>query len=317
MADPTTHPTPRRRLAALAVGAALLLAGCGASGGEGVDRSTTTAAARTPGKDPAPAQIRIIEPGAEPRQVLRVQPEVGTEQVEMTTSSRITMDIMGEEQTADTPPLIQTVEIAVTERDDGRLAISQEVLDVEVGPGGTPEVRKEVARSTEALVGMTATMVMDDQGEMSDLRVDLPDDAPAMYAALIDQMEGTMEQLMIPVPDEPMGLGASWSATKPIDLLGASVETTITYTVTALDENGFSVRTETKLSAAPNQEISVSGETGTLVAFGGTGTGESTSRFGHLVSDGEGSSTSEQTLSVSGQTIQQQTETTFGMRPLP
>jgi hypothetical protein len=165
--------------------------------------------------------------------------------------------------------------------------------------------------------GMKTSAIIDRTGSTSDLHLDLPEDAPKVYRALFDQLEDMFAQLSTPVPDEPMGVGGSWTTTQTIDLLGADVDTTVTYTLTSMDESSYTVRAVTKMDAEDGQDIMASGQAGTLDAFRGAGSGESTVRIGQRVAEGQGQSSSDQTFTIDGQTLRQKTRATYRMRLIP
>ena len=328
MADDDTHSARSRGLAALALGALLLLGACASDGPQATITFRADPVASPPSTSSAPVadrpspallaagEIQVVSLGDKPRRELRVTPQIGTQRVEITTTSRITVSSAGVREAATSPTLTQTVEVSVAERGDGRFDVRQEVVDVEVGSDGSPGSRATAASTAEAMVGMVTTGVLDDRGQMTDLDIDLPDDAPQLVTMVLDQMKTTLGQMATPVPEAAIGVGGSWTTTQPIDLLGATATTTTTFTVASLDESGYTVRSVIRMASLPDQAISVSGQTGTLVALSGSGSGVATVRPGQLVADTRGRSRTRQTLEVDGQTLEQEVRTTVRARPV-
>ncbi len=313
---------------------ALLLGACAAEGSDGsrgtggsdvtitVDLggdSTTspTRIADRPGPAiPADGEVHVLDVGAEPRPDLRHAQEPGTERFEVVSTNAITAESGGVKQSVTAPTTTQTIEVTVASRPDGRFDVRQEVLDVELGDDGSKAGRAGAEQAAEAVVGMTATGVIDPLGRSSDVAVELPDDAPPLFDTLTDQLESMMGQLSTPVPDQPIGVGGSWTTTQSIDLLGAEVLATTTFTLASADASGYTVRSVTSMAADGEQEISSGGQTGELLAFTSTGSGVAKVRRGHLVSESESRSRAEQTFEIDDVTLHQTISATGRTRPL-
>lgn len=315
--------TRRRTLGAVVVFTVLLLLAACAADGEQSTTTTTGASGSAPTttRDAADSvadargRVDVISNGAEPRQVLRRPPTVGTTRVKMAQTVDLTVSSGGLEQSSTSPTITQTIEVEVAPRADGRFDLRQEIVEIEIGEDGTKGGRAQMERTMDALVGMSATGVIAADGTPDALSLHPPDDLPTGMSSLLDQMEGTFQQLSTPVPDEPLGVGGSWSTTSTIDLLGAAADVDVVYTLEALDADGFEVRSTTTMHADEDQAISTGGEAGALLSFTGTGDGIARIEFGQLVGTGEGSSRAKQAFEIDGEQLEQ--DITTEIRYLP
>lgn len=263
-------PRPRRTLAgrpgwaaasrAAAVAAAVAtLAGCSLFGGSDAATPTTAATSSTTSTTQVPIARSeppvLLDPGAEPRQALRLTYTEGDEaRITFTSDLEITQETEGRTQRIDSPPIAQTLVYTVgTVSDQGAdLTIRIEAIAAKgKGTGLTDEELAALDDELAPLVGLETTSTISPLGEMQDLSFDAPDGLPEPLAAQLDALEAQLPTLGPSLPMEEVGAGASWRATSTSSTGGITTETTSTVTVTAIADGRLEYRTEIRTTAEP------------------------------------------------------------------
>jgi hypothetical protein len=182
--------------------------------------------------------VELLDPGAEPRQVLRLAPPDDCEQavtIEQRTEQRI--QVGPEEQTSTTGS-----ELDVTHRceavDEDRIELTSTFDDVRLLEAD-PLVEDELGDLLEDIIGSEQRLVYDRQGRILD--AELPDidvDDPMMQDVLdstMDSISTSSLQSASPFPTDAVGIGARWRVTTDIEVTGIGTRFVNEYTITALD----------------------------------------------------------------------------------
>lgn len=229
-------------------------------------------------------EVVLKDAGEEPRRELRYTPEVGvTQRVEMTIRSRTTAEVDGTRYpTVRKPEIVQTVEFVVDEVEDGLIHYSGRLVSLEVKdvPGSDPEERQRKDADLEPWRGLRFSATITDRGIVESVEFDTPGEELA--PSDLEDIEYIIREHAAPVPEEPVGLGAEWVVKYQPRFAGVTHDLKVTNRLVAIDEQGFTVRTESDLSAEP-QAIDADdlppGDTVRLVDMKGTGGGEFDLRF--------------------------------------
>ncbi len=278
----------RRTRPITAAALALVLSGCAVfDGGErptlAPEQATTTT---------TPERTELLEPGAEPRRPVRLALTPGAT---ATVAVRTDLDVLqvsgGEEQRLDTPAVVQTVTFTVEKVDPQGAAVSftfdDVVVDASAGDLSDAEALTLIAELRQ-LVGLGGTAVMTDRGRLESVDYAVPDGLDEDVAATLEQFEGRLGGLAVPLPEEPVGAGARWRASGSTVAAGVTVEETATYEVVAMDANGVTYRFDLTQSAG-EQELHgptvPAGTEATLRSAELTGSGEGALRTGAFVAD--------------------------------
>lgn len=278
----------RTRVAAAVVSTVLLAAttGCGLfdGGSESSATSTTappTTAASTSTTAPAEAPaVTLTDPGAEPRQALALSYRTGDQTtVRFTSDLAVDQTVAGRRQRLDSPPITQTLTYRVGTVTSRGARLTVTVAAVEVQPKGSGLSADQVAsmeRSLAPLVGLRATGLLAPDGRFTSLRFRSPTGLDADVRAQVRAIESQLGTLGAPLPAEPVGVGAIWTATSTATIAGVVTTATTTYTVTAVSAD--EVRYTTRLtSTARPQDLQLAGlpagTTARLVSSSITGTG--------------------------------------------
>lgn len=187
-----------------------------------------------------PEESRQIEPvtvlnlGAEPRQVFRLQPTVNTQQQSvMTMGMTGRMTATGQTQPLPRVPATEIVmETAVTQVDEaGNRTIEFEYTDVMVGgsPDLPPEAIATMRSHLSQLEGLQGSWVMTEQGYVTQFAMTIPETmAPLMAQSLQQTMDG-FQQMSAALPQEAIGIGAQWQMPYQANINGVNMNGVATY----------------------------------------------------------------------------------------
>ena len=291
----TSVPFPRAPLAVALAAALAVASACGDDDDTAeADGTTTTEAAvettsstaaeeeREEGEAPAPVgdiAVELLDPGAEPRQELRLGVEQGTEQTYVLHQEQeISIDAGGQTQATATATE-QEVTYAVDEVGDGVIVAKTtygagRVLD---DPPVDAQTRQVLEQLYAAFEGAEGSATFDERGTIVELEVpSIEVDEPQLQLfldTLVDGLEAQGTQLAVPFPEEAVGVGGRWRVSASFELAGLPFEVATEVVLTAVGDGSAEGDITQTLSIPPGpvevqgtQAEVVSGE----VAGGGT-----------------------------------------------
>lgn len=164
----------------------------------------------------AAPEISLADPGASPREPLRLAVTTGSKQP-VTLELRIKVaSAIGELPAPEVimPPirLMTTVTVtAVTESNDrhAELAIDRALVLEE--PGVMPGMARAMRENISRLDGLRGFLVVSERGIVREADFDAPEDLPQELRETVEGLRQAMVQLTVPLPVEPIGDGASWT----------------------------------------------------------------------------------------------------------
>lgn len=223
--------------------------------------------------------VEMTDTGAEPKREMRYDFQEGSSD---TVVVRMTMEMqtaMGEMQmpAQKFPPFEYDVRVGVEEvADDGSARILAEVVDTRVAEGAEEaqgQMASMLAQEIGALKGVTMTWNASDRGRSSGFEVDIAGATPGA-AQLVEGLLRSMRQLIMPLPEEAVGSGATWKIRTDANTNGMEITQTGTATLDKLSSKGFTVTTDL-IQSAPEQDVQVQGA-GQLRVVSYKGEGEAT-----------------------------------------
>lgn len=160
------------------------------------------------------SNVKLLDAGAEPRQPLRFQVQVGdVQRMSMRMVNSTSMRIDGTAvPAAEVPPMVLGMRVEVTDiGSDGVIesTFAYDSADVE-GAGATSEQLEEVLEDN--LLGVTGELEVTDTGEFVDGDMDIPSGIDPSMRAMLRSIEKQMSGLTVPLPSEEVGIGAVWTA---------------------------------------------------------------------------------------------------------
>lgn len=227
---------PRPRALAAALSLTAVVAGCSSSPDAATDIGSTSTEVTVP---VSAVTTAVLDPGAEPRDVIRVTPALDTVQhIDLTTSSQVFQQI-GDQPRQDfsspeiTLPLTATVTRAVSNGDPST------VVDLTLGDATSPD--RALMSAFAAASGSGAGLTLGPTGAVSALRLRPAPNAPDAARAAIEQAFYQAVYRMVSFPDVPIGVGAVWEIHQQV-MSGITLDQVSTATLVARDGDRFTVR---------------------------------------------------------------------------
>lgn len=200
------------------------------------------AAERTQGALRLP-EVRLLEPGEEPRQPLRfVWGE--DEPRRVITEIRIQQTVVadGEEQ----PPVpnapirsVMQLDPAPEEDAPGRFRYRLVGIEIVETEDVHPAMLNLLQSSLENMPAIQGTLILNDRGMITHLHQDRQAQQDAGMPMVQDDL--LRELAGIPLPEEPVGPGARWVATSEVEAHGVRVEQEVTYLLGAVRDGVWEI----------------------------------------------------------------------------
>lgn len=258
-----------------------------------------TPPSRAPFPEPVvamPKELRatLLAPGAAPRAVRRYRPIAETRELRVTMAITASGFRNGAWSDPTALPAITEGFGIITEA--GGATVALRGLVGEVAAGGTDATRADaesyLGRWRKLLERRRLAVAVDDRGRLG--AITAHDDPAGASDATKDELVQRWLGLAVPLPAEPIGVGARWRVVTLLRTGGAVLKQTATYTLTAADASGLTVEVELvrvgeqQLIEVPGLPADVTAELialrrevkGTLVV----GPGSPLARTGHLTS---------------------------------
>ena len=278
---------------------------CLASAGWAIELSPASLSAETPilvqpsGISAAPAaanskypQVELLNPGAEPRQQLRLKPDINVKQ---TTVITIKMDMKisasGRPSPVSKIPVSAiTFETTVTKIDpngDIHYEFVYTNADIAANNGNSPPAALDAMRSAlKKIVGLKGSFIMDNRGFHKGGNFILPEGTDESLKQMVGQMSKSLEQFSSPLPAEAVGKGAKWRVSYSSNLNGINVNNIATYELANWQDGIVSLNTNIDQQANPqgfNSPQLPAGSTVNLKSLVSQGRGKVTGRLDRLI----------------------------------
>lgn len=229
--------------------------------------------------DPSkPAEVKLVESGSGEKSPLRFKPVSGTTE-EMRMTMRMGVKVAG--QQVDIPPIVVT--LSLTTRDveaDGSFTYDYTLKRASI-EGGDPRMAAAFAKMRE-LEGMSGTARLSSRGVILSNKANLPSGVGAETRDILDSLNQSLGQMMAPVPEEAVGVGAKWDVTQAVESKGIVLVQTAHYELAS--RTGDKVGLKVTLSQnADSQEMEVEGTKVELESMNTNGGGDVQLDLGKLV----------------------------------
>ena len=188
--------------------------------------ASTNAAAATAAAPTSAKQVKLLDPGAEPRKELRLHPAPDDKQTLTMTMKmaqgnlKLTLDSTVK-QVADNGSITYTIVLGD--------------LDMSEKAGMAPAAAAAVKGMLSAIKGMSGTGTVSSQGASMGFKMQAPSGGNPMLSMLADQMQEMLSQFVLPLPAEAVGVGAKWEVKAPIKSQGMTIDQTTTYELVSLE----------------------------------------------------------------------------------
>lgn len=201
----------------------------------------------------APMRVALVTPGAEPRAPMRYAYKLGASR---TTLLLLHPEISREDKVATEmrlPDLAVRVTLTVGQRDAAGARIDGRFDEVRVAS----EIPKEVDRgpldkALAAMAKLKIVLSVDDRGRLLRFETKGGDPADTGPAQLVERMKGGIGALLVPLPDEPIGIGATWQCVSRVEG-GTSLLQFTTHKLASLAAGVFDVDSSATLFAVDDR----------------------------------------------------------------
>lgn len=249
--------------------------------------------------------ITLQSSGGEPREPLRydlaaIQPQ----SLHMDMDMSVGMGFAGQMFNQAMPTIRSTMSTGASEvNDDGNLRLPFRVESMEVMTTGGNADPMIVAAMEQALADFGAfggTLVMDDRGNMISSEFDLSEMSPQLRQQFESTLQ-TVQQSVVPFPEEPVGVGAQWTVGMDISMQGMALNQSATYEV--VERTDSTVRIASTISQSANaQTLQLpdlpAGSSAELLSHSGTGSGSMTIRFDQAMPEGNFAISTESSMRI-------------------
>ncbi len=266
----------------------------------------------TPAANSKPLQTELLSPGAEPRQELRLKPNLGVKRTTtMTVKTEMGVSMGGQSTNATkVPTMVLTIDTQATKIDaNGDIHYEFSYANVDIGgdTSNLPTAAVDSMRSAvKKLVGLKGNFIMDSRGSNKGGSFSLPKDADNNMKQIVENMSKSLQQLASPLPAEAVGKGAKWRISFPSNVSGMNVNQTAIYELMDLQDGVATLKTSVAQQANP-QNLTLpqlpAGSTMAIKSFVSQGQGEVIMRLDELMpvrSVVSINSDSEMTLKIAG-----------------
>jgi hypothetical protein len=279
---------------------ALALAACG--GGAGAAVTTTSSDGAASGADGSGGEhaardlqrvdLDVVGEGERSALRYRFTPglvERGRIRMGMTIHTQLG-DAAGAESAA--PPISMDYVIDASESLGSSLRYHFRFEQVGVEPAGAaPEVVAQLSSLLSQLERVEGHAVIDDRGRVVDSRLDVPPDLDPALASTLRSVDEMMRQMVAPLPEEPVGIGAEWktqSLLEPSE--GPRVRQISHYRLVSREQDRIVLEVSTEQVGIPGPiAVPQQGVDAHLDALSGHGHGTVTLRLDRLVALQSGS----------------------------
>lgn len=244
------------------------------------------------------SKAKVLDPGAEPRARLSYNFAINKSR---SVTNTLKLDIVADtEGGGQQPPMKYSFTATPKTRNAATSSTHFEMkissLELIIPPGVTPppEITAQKAAMEKAFVGLSATFDANGQGDIEEIKFQ-DEKAPPQVAQLLELLAAAFDIMLVPLPVDPVGIGAKWQTTLSKPGKGTS---TATVTLLTKTENGASVKVENTVNAPASPVADPQVPPGTTIETKGSGSYTVDIRFDGVSSKAVGSQSVDRIIKV-------------------
>ena len=189
---------------------------------------------------PATWTLKLIDPGQEPRQELRLRPTVGDRQaISVLMQMETSVLVNGQPGPAPTMPTMSMDLSAVVDRVDPNrdihYTLQYEAINFVATDEDNPFPSEMFASMFEPLKELKMLVVSSDRGQIKSVEFENIEGLDPMTQQMISQLSKSLDNLSAQFPEEPIGVGGQWQAIGVINLGGINLDQTVDFEVQSID----------------------------------------------------------------------------------
>jgi hypothetical protein len=190
--------------------------------------------------------LQMVSAGSEPRRVLRYVATKGTrQQLDIAVDVEVSAGDMG----GPMPTIVMTLALDVQDVVPTGMKLRSTVIDASARDRDETRVPQgALTGPLEMLKGIVLTTTMTPNGRLYGTKLELgnkqvPESAKSQLAALT----ASFDQLMMPLPDDAVGVGAVWRNSKPLEQNGMKMIAVNSIALTAIEGDKLSFEIDTQV----------------------------------------------------------------------
>lgn len=225
--------------------------------------------------------IKLIQAGAEPREKLAYALDKGTKAIlDMTMDMTMSMKMAGQSMPPTAvPQMVMGMDMTVADKNGtGDAKIDALLSRVGLSPKGPTQemMAKQILPQIEGMKGLTMGYWVSPSGFVRDVKLDVPPGFPPQAQQMLSGMNQSFESMVAPMPEAPVGTGASWEVITRVVSSGADLVQFAVYTLKERNGTKASLDIVVKQLAAKetiNAPGMPAGASAKLTAFQSSGAG--------------------------------------------
>lgn len=229
------------------------------------------------------SQIKLITPGAQPRQRLRFTPQVGEkETADMKMDMDMSMSVNGKPAPEFKIPATSLKLNAIVNKiePNGDIHYEFSYSDIDLGKESNlpPKALEDMRREIKKMEGLKGSVIVDDRGRTKKANFVVPEDFNPVLKQMTDQFKNSIEQLSAQVPQQAVGKGAKWQVISQIGFNGINLQQTANYELVDIQDGIATMNINITQQAPSAQKIVLpqipKGMTMTMQSYKSSGIGQ-------------------------------------------
>lgn len=233
-----------------------------------------------------PAQVELLDPGAEPRQTLRLQPSLRSKQLS-TLTINIANEIMGDPPYRTMPKMMEIVikiETTVTQIDPkGNVHYQFRYTDLNIPDNSALplNVQADMRSQLSKLKDVVGVVTVSDRGQTQSLKFLGVEGMDEIERQMIDKVSRPISQMLVAMPEAVIGIGARWRDASDASVFDMQFPQGVTYELLSLQNGVATLKVEAEPQTT-DMPVPVSPSV-ILKSLNVTGQGQKTIRFDQIM----------------------------------
>ena len=227
-----------------------------------------------------PPDLQIVSAGNAPRTLLRYHvPKGASQSLEVTIDMSLTAGEMG----GPVPTIVMSLLLGAEDvAADGSVKLHTTIVDVTARDRAESKIpATALAGPLEAMKGIALTSTLAPNGRLSKSQVEGGKELPADMATQLTALTTSFENIVMPLPNEPVGVGAVWRSSRQLNQNGMQLTTVNTFTLVSITSDKITYTLESDVHGT-DQKITQAGTTVEIKDITGAGGGKGTLNLGKL-----------------------------------
>jgi hypothetical protein len=218
-----------------------------------------------------PPDIQIVSSGNEPRKLLRYHIPKGTSQaLELTVDMTLNAGEMG----GPLPTVVMSMLLAAEDVGaDGSVKLHTTVVDAVARDRAESKVAASaLSGPLDGMKGIALSSTLAANGRISKSQVEGGKQLPPDVQSQLNALTSSFENVLMPMPNEPVGVGAVWRSSRDIQQNGLKLTSVNTFSITGMTGDTINYSIDTEVHGA-DQQVTQGGATVEIKDITGTGGG--------------------------------------------